>query len=134
MWDNYKHYPKYHRPYNPVYYSYIVADQIQPTFETFLSKSGRSFTRVVFHIPGMNDPISLLDFCWNANTRIIKIPKNKFQEAIINEVESYIANTPDAFLKKIPEVSLKPSPEQTAKNLNLDHLFDELGDNPEEAK
>ena len=124
MWkSNYKY-----RPYQ----SFIINPKIVPEPQSFQAKNGRTYTRLVFHIPGFQE-FSVLDFDYNTVTHMIKIVENQFTEMLLNEINAYLMNTTDQdpWFKKVTQIAPNG---QYAKEKKFDKLFDDTPSAPNQQQ
>ena len=121
---------RYLRAYNDKRFrTYQVADDVKPTAKDFISKRGSQFTKFVFNIEGLPQ-FEVIDFNWNANTHLIKLTENKFEQQLIDTLDAYCfehKNDPNAKVRMVEvEHRLPTQQAQVNKQLDVDNLFNDL--------
>lgn len=125
----YKQQPVYRHRYLPTYQAFIIDNSVQVDFLNFTAKTGRTYTKVIFHIPGIPE-FAVLDFDWNGANRLLKIKEGKFSTELLATLNDYCTKHPEptALVKKVPETpkNTTTNPAVSDKDLNMDHIFDEF--------
>lgn len=121
---------RYLRAYNDKRFrTYQVAEDVKPVAKDFISKRGSQFTKFVFTIPDL-PTFEVIDFNWNANTHLIKLQENKFEQQLIDTLDAYCfehQNDPNAKVRMVEVEHRLPTQEaQVNKQLDVDNLFNDL--------
>ena len=121
---------RYLRAYNDKRFrTYQVDASVKPTAKDLISKRGSQFTKFVFTIEGL-PTFEVIDFNWNANTHLIKLQENKFEQQLIDTLDAYCfehQNDPNAKVRMVEVEHRLPTQEaQVNKQLDVDNLFNDL--------